>query len=341
MKKEAVKILVFCFILFFGFFRSASVFAFWNQNEKKEEEIKKAVEKEVLSREYVKTLRWVVSEYQKLADEEQGKKCSSTQVNSTQVKIEKGEEKKEQQKVEVSSEESFVDVLTNRCGYVLQFFIQGEEGEKRLKEAKVGVSLKGVSVNEVCKDLLAHFENVMSSEFLVEKEENKIKVADVYKEVYSGNFFVERLKEKIGQLLVHPKAKAVFYPDGRVEVWDNKKGQTNVAEFLENLYKNEFFNYEYFVEFEEKGFSKGTYSGWLYPQSVERLGVEGKIFAEKKTDGIYVSIFHLRGIKKTVIFSEEGGEKEFWEGQIKVRIRLKKNDRPYKVKLSDKPKFEG
>jgi hypothetical protein len=199
-----------------------------------------------------------------------------------------------------------------------------------------------------CEDALNLFKKKIGKEdeiLIWEGENGKLIVTDFYGEVYAAGPFAKRLKKKIGELLESDKAKAVIHVDGRVEVWDNKKGHEKVEKFLKNLYENEFASYDYEIEFKTSR-EKTKYSGRLYLGIEEPLGIEGRIKIlgkEYSADGnkVVVRVFHLNGVNKVLFLGEKGENVEFEEGNVKVKLSMKKRESDYAIRVNKEPLIES
>jgi len=325
-----------------------------SSRKKSDEELKQKleIEKQVLEKEYVKVLQFLVKEYKELEEQEN--------------EVEKNEKALEERTKDGKLDEKLVSAKEDKVNYLVKkgealylalnecrvFLVERFKDEKKKKDVrkKLSIPLEKNYVKEECGELTFLAKKQVEEFLIAEKSvENKIfwYLSDYYGMTYRVGSLVEKVKKKIGDLLVDEEAKVVVYPDGLVEVWDCKAGQVKVEGFLRELVENDyyFYAYELVVKTEGKDYK---YSGELLPLVESSLGTDGSIVGGEVVHDptgkkVLVKIRFLKHgvyVDKVLMINEGETKKTVWDGEVCLELKLydKKQDFLKNLKVSE-PKF--
>lgn len=349
MKRIKGKVLVFLVFLVFCFLESnlflGYSFGFWGKELREEEKqkLKLEAERKALEKEYLKILRFLVEEYKELEmsekeisqDKDKNVKKEGFVFKSGMSNSTEGMSNSTGGGVEVvvKKGEMLMQGL-DRCGVGVRLYFKNPEDGKKFLNEKLSIVLERDYRKDECdKVILLAKERI--KDFLVSERqaENKTlwEISDYYMRKYRVGRLVEKAKQKIKDYLVREDAKAVVYPDGRVEVWDCKKGHEKVESFLRDLVVNEhyLYSYELLVRVGKKEY---RYSGDLLPNMESKLGIDGFLIGGTKIKDpvgeiLPISIYFYKDgeLFNNVVKMHVGKgelEKKVWGGNLYLEIKL-------------------
>lgn len=225
----------------------------------------------------------------------------------------------------VASADDTYGQLFRKCG----FEVRSELIKSNLSmvlDSKIGRRVVVKNCGSLIEDLQKRFPDIDVS---FDEKTGTVVLYDFYAKTYFLNpRGIEDFKRRAPNYLVDDKAEIKVYPDGRVKVFDVRKGHERIENLIKEI--NEavaFQNFKYRYEVLcDDGKNRRTYTGWILPDVPGKLGVEGELQVVKRNkDEVWIRVFLYKGVDKVVPFKRSGGEEEIKEyvGGDNLRILLK------------------
>ena len=353
VKRMAIFLTISCILLFSQpFLVQGGLFDSFRKGREEELKQKIEMERQILEKEYVKILQFLVKEYKELEEQEKKlekieKSKEGSNENSSNASSVKGSEEKKADYVAKKGES--LNLALNRCQVFLTEQFKDSE-KKEFVKRKLLIPLDKDYIKEEC-GVIVSLAKKQVEEFLITEKNEGEKIfwilSDYYGMTYRVGSLTEKVKKKIGDLLVDEEAKAVVYPEGIVEVWDCKAGHAKVESFLRELIENEyyFYSYDLVVRIGKKDY---RYSGDILPLVESSLGTDGSIVGgevlhDPTGKKVLVKVRFVKHgvyVDKVLMINEGETEKVVWDGEVCLELKLydKKQDFLKNLKLSE-PKF--